>query len=225
MNNNSLIYAKNIRKNFHQGKKELPVLKGIDLQVQRGEALCILGSSGAGKSTLLHILGTLDTPSSGQVYFQGENLFLKTDDELASFRNKHLGFIFQFHHLLSEFTALENIMMPARIAGLSKAECQDRAKELIELMGLTDRSAHYPTEMSGGEKQRIAIARALMQSPDILLADEPTGNLDTANGNKIKDLFLDLQRRLNLTIIVITHDQNLARSFPRILQMKDGRWL
>lgn len=224
MSNEFLISAKNISKNFFQGEKELQVLKGIDLNVQQGEALCILGGSGAGKSTLLHILGTLDTPTAGNVYFKGENLFSKNDDDLAKFRNQHLGFIFQFHHLLSEFNALENIMMPARIYGESKQECKARAEDLLEQMGLSDRASHYPTELSGGEKQRIAIARALMQSPDILLADEPTGNLDSANGRVIRDLFLDLQRRLNLTIIVVTHDQKFASSFPKTLHMKDGVW-
>jgi len=224
MSNEFLISAKNISKSFFQGEKELQVLKGIDLNVQQGEALCILGGSGAGKSTLLHILGTLDTPSAGNVYFKGENLFSKNDEDLAKFRNKHLGFIFQFHHLLSEFNALENIMMPARIDGVSKQDCKARAEELLEQMGLSDRATHYPTELSGGEKQRIAIARALMQSPDIILADEPTGNLDSANGRVIRDLFLDLQRRLNLTIIVVTHDQKFASSFPKTLHMKDGVW-
>jgi len=224
MSNEFLISAKNISKSFFQGEKELQVLKGIDLNVQQGEALCILGGSGAGKSTLLHILGTLDNPSGGHVYFKGENLFIKNDEDLARFRNKHLGFIFQFHHLLSEFTALENIMMPARIDGASKQDCKKRAEELLDHMGLLERASHYPTELSGGEKQRIAIARALMQSPDIILADEPTGNLDSANGRVIRDLFLDLQRRLNLTIIVVTHDQKFANSFPKTLHMKDGVW-
>ncbi len=224
MSNEFLISAKNISKSFFQGEKELQVLKGIDLNIQQGEALCILGGSGAGKSTLLHILGTLDTPSGGNVYFKGENLFTKNDEDLAKFRNKHLGFIFQFHHLLSEFNALENIMMPARIDGESKQDCKKRAEELLDHMGLLDRATHYPTELSGGEKQRIAIARALMQSPDIILADEPTGNLDSANGKVIRDLFLDLQKRLNLTIIVVTHDQKFASSFPKTLHMKDGVW-
>ncbi len=225
MINDYLISAKNIRKNFFQGSKELEVLKGIDLNVQQGEALCILGGSGAGKSTLMHILGTLDSPSGGNVYFKGDDLFAKSDEDLAKFRNKHLGFIFQFHHLLSEFNALENIMMPARISGESKQDCKQRALDFLGQMGLSDRASHYPTELSGGEKQRIAIARALMQSPDIILADEPTGNLDSANGNVIRDLFLDLQRRLNLTIIVVTHDQKFANSFPKTLHMKDGLWV
>ena len=186
--------------------------------------MCILGGSGAGKSTLLHILGTLDTPSGGNVYFKGENLFTKNDEDLAKFRNKHLGFIFQFHHLLSEFNALENIMMPARIDGESKQDCKKRAEELLDHMGLLDRASHFPTELSGGEKQRVAIARSLMQSPDIILADEPTGNLDSANGKVIRDLFLDLQKRLNLTIIVVTHDLKFASSFPKTLHMKDGIW-
>ncbi len=224
MSNSFLMSAKQITKVFHQGDKNLRVLKGVDLNVHRGEALCILGSSGAGKSTFLHILGTLDSPTSGHVFFNGENLFLKNEKELANFRNKHLGFIFQFHHLLSEFNALENIMMPARIAGDSKSACKQRAEDLLGLMGLSDRATHFPSELSGGEKQRIAIARALMQKPDILLADEPTGNLDSDNGERIKNLFLKLQRELNLTIIVVTHDQNFAQSFPRVLKMKDGLW-
>lgn len=184
-----LIQAKGVKKVYSHGGNQLTVVQGIDLMVHRGDALCILGPSGAGKSTLLHMLGGLDKPSLGQVIYQNENLFKKTDDELAHFRNRSVGFVFQFHHLLKEFTALENVAMPARIGGVPHREARRRAEELLGRLGLSDRKTHYPTELSGGEQQRVAIARALVQKPEVLMADEPTGNLDTENSRNIQKLF------------------------------------
>jgi lipoprotein-releasing system ATP-binding protein len=206
------------------GAARLEVLRGIDLAVGAGEAACIVGSSGAGKSTLLHILGALDRPTLGKVFFKGEDLTRKTDAELADFRNRSLGFVFQFHHLLAEFTALENAMMPCRIGGLSVAESRAAAEELLEALGLRERMSHYPSELSGGEQQRVAIARALVRKPEVLMADEPTGNLDTVNGARIQDLFFELKERLRLTLVVVTHDAAFAQRFPRVLRMRDGLW-
>ena len=220
-----LLSARGIYMAFNQGVNQLQVLRGIDLDIYKGEALCIVGASGAGKSTLLHILGTLERPTEGELYYKGDDLLTQSDEELAKFRNKTLGFVFQFHHLLSEFTALENIMMPVRIGGGSARRARDKAEELISIMGLTDRKHHYPSELSGGEKQRIAIARALVQEPEILLADEPTGNLDTENDRMVQDLFFELKDKFGLTLLVVTHDTHFAARFPRVLTMQDGRWL
>lgn len=219
-----LLSAHGLQKAFAQGAEKLEILKGIDLDVYAGEAVCIVGASGAGKSTLLHLLGALDRPTLGRVYYKGEDLLAKSDEDLARFRNKAIGFVFQFHHLLSEFNALENIAIPARIGGMNKREAMARAEELLSLMGLSDRATHFPAELSGGEKQRVAIARALVQKPEVLLADEPTGNLDTENGRKIQDLFFDLKRQLGLTLLVVTHDHQFAARFPRTLTLKDGLW-
>jgi len=203
---------------------QLEVLKGIDLGIHSSEAVCIVGASGAGKSTLLQILGTLDRPTSGRVLYKGQDLSAKTDEELATFRNKELGFVFQFHHLLSEFTALENVMLPARIGGMSEKAAREQALELLKTLGLSDRKEHFPSELSGGEQQRVAVARALVQRPKILLADEPTGNLDTENSRHIQELFFDFKRRLGLTLVVVTHDVGFASRFPRRLTLKDGHW-
>ncbi len=219
-----LLEAQCITKSYPMGSSHLEVLRGIDLKIHRGEALCIMGSSGAGKSTLLHILGTLDQPSLGKVLFKGLDLTKKTDQELALFRNHSMGFVFQFHHLLSEFKAVENVMMPCRISGLSAKESRRRAESLLDVLGLHERAEHYPSEMSGGEQQRLAIARALVRKPEVLFADEPTGNLDTQNAEKIQALFFDLKERLGLTLVVVTHDSNFAQKFPRILSMRDGLW-
>ncbi|MCB0342631.1 MAG: ABC transporter ATP-binding protein [Pseudobdellovibrionaceae bacterium] len=219
-----LIQAKGVKKVYSHGGNQLTVVQGIDLMVHRGDALCILGPSGAGKSTLLHMLGGLDKPSLGQVIYQNENLFKKTDDELAHFRNRSVGFVFQFHHLLKEFTALENVAMPARIGGVPHREARRRAEELLGRLGLSDRKTHYPTELSGGEQQRVAIARALVQKPEVLMADEPTGNLDTENSRNIQKLFFELKEQMGLTLVVVTHDQNFASLFPRQMTLKDGRW-
>ncbi len=219
-----LIAAKDVAKFFQQGSDKLWVLKNLSLTVQAGDAVCIRGASGAGKSTLLHILGTLDRPSQGQVFYRGANLLTKTDDQLADFRNKKMGFVFQFHHLMSEFTALENVMMPCRIAGQSKSVAREKAEALLVELQLESRMTHYPNEMSGGEQQRVAIARALVQNPEILFADEPTGNLDTANGQRIQELFFELKARRGLTLIVVSHDVDFAKRFPRVLSLKDGQW-
>ncbi len=221
---NLLIEAQCVTKTYPMGTSRLEVLRGIDLKIEKSEALCIMGSSGAGKSTLLHILGTLDQPSLGKVLFKGMDLTKKSDQELAQFRNESMGFVFQFHHLLAEFTAIENVMMPCRIAGLSARESRRRAESLLDILGLVERSEHYPSEMSGGEQQRLAIARALVRKPEVLFADEPTGNLDTGNAEKIQSLFFDLKEKLGLTLVVVTHDPVFAKKFPRVLSMRDGLW-
>lgn len=220
----SILSAQCATKSYPMGAGRLEVLRGIDLEIERGEAVCIVGSSGAGKSTLLHILGTLDRPTLGKVFFRGVDLTRESDERLASFRNQSMGFVFQFHHLMSEFTALENVMMPGRIAGLSMRESRLQAELLLDQLGLAHRLNHYPSEMSGGEQQRVAIARALVRKPEVLFADEPTGNLDTENATRIQDLFFDLKEAMKLTLVVVTHDQAFAEKFPRVLRMKDGLW-
>ncbi len=219
-----MISARQVSKSFVQGSRELKILKGLSLELGEGDDVCILGSSGAGKSTFLHILGTLERPTSGQILYKGEDLFARSDDALAKFRNQTLGFVFQFHYLLSEFTALENVIMPGRIGGLDPQECKTRAERLLAMLGLTARSTHYPSEMSGGEQQRVAIARALLCQPAILLADEPTGNLDTQNAKLIQDLFFDLKREFKLTVVAVSHDTQFAARFSRQLKMADGVW-
>ena len=203
----------------------LDVLKGIDMTINKGEAVCIKGVSGAGKSTLLHILGTLDSPTLGKVFYKGEDLTKKSDDQLAEFRNRKMGFVFQFHHLLPELTALENVSLPARIGGDSKAVAQDKAKDFLKQLGLVNRMDHYPSELSGGERQRVAIARALIGQPEILFADEPSGNLDSQNGKMIQDLFFQLKEKMGLTLVVVTHDQEFANRFPKIFNIKDGQFI
>jgi lipoprotein-releasing system ATP-binding protein len=226
MNNlTPILETRKIRKVFKQGGRELEVLKGIDLKVFRGEAVCIMGASGAGKSTLLQILGTLDRPTSGELFFEGVSLLKKSDDELSTFRNKSMGFVFQFHHLMNEFTALENVMMPLQIAGLAQRDAELTSRKLLTFLGMQQRFGHHPKELSGGESQRVAIARALVSSPAVLFADEPTGNLDSINGQKIQDLFFELKEKLNLTLVVVSHDTDFARRFPKILQLRDGSWL
>jgi lipoprotein-releasing system ATP-binding protein len=217
----SLIKAVKIEKSYGT----LPILRGLDFEVYPGEAVCILGASGAGKSTFLHILGTLDRPTRGQVIWNGEDLSLKSDEDLSKLRNQRMGFVFQFHHLLQEFTALENVMIPGRIGGLTAAHCRARAVELLDLLGMSHRLAHYPSELSGGEQQRVSIARALFQRPQVLLADEPTGNLDTENSLRIQELFFDLKKKMNLTLIAVTHDTAFAMKFPRSVRMADGQWV
>ncbi|HMN67939.1 MAG TPA: ABC transporter ATP-binding protein [Bdellovibrionales bacterium] len=216
-----MIRASRIEKSYGQ----LQILKGLDFEVVQGEAVCILGASGAGKSTFLHILGTLDRPTRGTVTFAGEDLFAKNDAELSAFRSQKLGFVFQFHHLLSEFTAIENAMMPGRIVGQSVSDSRARAAALLDYLGLSHRLEHYPSELSGGEQQRVAIARALFHKPAVLLADEPTGNLDSENSQKIQDLFFRLKEEMGLTLVVVTHDQRFAQRFPRSVKMADGHWV
>jgi lipoprotein-releasing system ATP-binding protein len=224
MNNQLLFQASNIVRSYKQGTGELPILKGISLDLYSGDAMSIQGSSGAGKSTLLHILGTLDRPQSGELSFDGKDLVAMNDDELSHFRNDEMGFVFQFHHLISEFTALENVALPCRVAGESKKLAHQKAEDLLEILGLKDRLAHYPSQLSGGELQRVAIARALVRRPRLLLADEPTGNLDTLNSTRVQDLFFDLQTRFDLTMVIVTHDEQFARRFPRRQVIRDGLW-
>ncbi len=220
-----MLRASKIEKTFSQGGNDLHVLRGLDFEIHRGEAVCISGGSGAGKSTFLHILGTLDRPTKGQVSFNGENLFEQSDEQLARFRNEKIGFVFQFHHLLPEFSALENVMMPGRLARRSAAECRGRAESLLVQFGMKERLTHFPSELSGGEQQRVAIARSLFNAPQLLLADEPTGNLDSKNSRAIQDLFFQLRDEHQLTLIVVTHDQQFASRFPRQLKMADGHWI
>lgn len=217
-----ILSTKCITKTYNMERSRLEVLKGVDININQGDAVCIMGVSGAGKSTLLHILGTLDMPSLGKVYYKGEDLTRKSDDQLADFRNKKMGFVFQFHHLLPELNAVENVSLPARVGGMGKTESEEKAMKLLDLMGLKNRALHFPSELSGGERQRVAIARALVQNPEILFADEPSGNLDSENGKIIQDLFFQLQRDLGLTLIVVTHDQEFANRFPKLYKLKNG---
>jgi len=217
-----IVNAVNIHKNFMLGKREIPVLKGIDLKIHRGELLVIVGPSGVGKSTLLHILGALDRPSSGQVYISDTLIFEKSDKELANLRNRTVGFVFQFHHLLPEFTALENVAMPGFIAGHSRKSCLKKAESLLAEFNLQDRIDHKPSELSGGEQQRVAVARALMNDPHIILADEPSGNLDVKSGELLHDLLLKLSTEKNQTIVVATHNLELKKRAQRVVEMYDG---
>ena len=213
-----LIEAKDLHKSFGT----LEVLKGVNLSVQQGEILAIIGKSGAGKTTLLQILGTLDRPTSGQVRINGQDVFRLGEKDLATFRNRHIGFIFQFHQLLPEFTALENVMMPALIAGEARKVSQARAEQLLTDLGLRERLHHKPNALSGGEKQRVAAARALMMSPDVILADEPTGSLDEANKQELNRLLLHLREQYGQTIIIVTHDKDLTSIADRVVEMVDG---
>jgi lipoprotein-releasing system ATP-binding protein len=213
-----MIIAENINKSF--GK--LQVLKQVSLQINKGEVVSIVGSSGAGKTTLLQILGTLDKPDSGTVTINGTHVSGLRDSKLADFRNKHVGFVFQFHHLLPEFTALENVCIPAFIAGSSKKEAEEKAMELLSFFGLTERLHHKPSELSGGEQQRVSVARALINNPSVIFADEPSGNLDSANAKELHALFFSLREKFNQTFVIVTHNQELADMADRKLVMKDG---
>ncbi|MBT7652161.1 MAG: ABC transporter ATP-binding protein [Flavobacteriales bacterium] len=207
---------------IHKSFGDLEVLKGITINVAKGEVVSIVGASGAGKTTLLQILGTLDSPSYGELVISGQTVSNLSRTALANFRNKHIGFVFQFHRLLPEFTALENVMMPAWIAGVKDAVAKKRGMELLSELGLADREMHLPSELSGGEQQRVAVARALMNKPDVLLADEPSGNLDSENAGVLHDLFFELRDKLGLTVIIVTHNENLAARADRTLRMADG---
>lgn len=209
--------------NIYKSYGTLPVLQGVDIQINKGEIVSIAGSSGAGKSTLLHILGTLDNADKGEIFLNETNISQLKDKSLAAFRNKHIGFVFQFHHLLPEFTAVENICVPGWIAGKNTKELNERAMELLDFLNLTNRANHKPTELSGGEQQRVAVARALINNPAIVMADEPTGNLDSANAKELHDLFMDLRNRLQQTFLIVTHNEELAKLSDRILHMKDGK--
>lgn len=216
-----IIEAANIHKSFGT----LEVLKGVDLSVEKGEVVSIMGASGAGKTTLLQILGTLSTPDSGSLVIDGQDILKLKGDDLTCFRGRRIGFVFQAHHLLPEFTALENVMIPALIAGIRRKEAQNRAETLLKEVGLEARSGHKPSEMSGGEQQRVAIARALINEPAVLFADEPTGNLDSATKQEIHKLIFDLRDRLGQTTVIVTHDPELAALCDRTLTMRDGRFI
>jgi lipoprotein-releasing system ATP-binding protein len=213
-----ILQAENIYKKYGT----LEVLKGVSLQVKKGEIVSLVGPSGAGKSTLLHIVGTLDKPDSGTVKIDDKDVFSQNEKALSAFRNNSLGFIFQFHHLLPEFTAVENVCIPAFIAGKKKNDAQARAKELLNMLNLSHRFNHKPAELSGGEQQRVAVARALMNNPTIIMADEPSGNLDTNNARDLHKLFFELRVKLNQTFIIVTHNEELANMADRTVHMKDG---
>lgn len=213
-------------KNIHKFYGELEVLKGVDLEIKKGEIVAIVGPSGAGKTTLLQILGTLDQPAKNRnstLVMNANNLLELKDLSLSKFRNQHVGFIFQFHQLLPEFTALENVCIPAFIANTSRKEAQEKAQELLELLGLSDRINHKPNELSGGEQQRVAVARALINSPDVIFADEPSGNLDSTSANNLHELFFMLREKFNQTFVIVTHNQELANMADRKLEMQDGK--
>ncbi|RKD91693.1 ABC transporter ATP-binding protein [Mangrovibacterium diazotrophicum] len=214
-----MITAKNITKTFG----DLKVLKGIDLEIPAGKLYSIVGPSGAGKTTLLQILGTLSKPDSGEVHIHDKSVFALGEKQLAAFRNKEIGFVFQFHYLLPEFNALENVCIPAFIAKKGKKETEARAKELLNFLGLSHRLTHKPAELSGGERQRVAVARALINNPAVIMADEPSGNLDTQNRNDLHDLFFKLRDEFKQTLVIVTHDENFARQSDRIIRMRDGR--
>ena len=215
---NDMIEVKNIHKSFGT----LEVLKGVDLTVEKGEIVSIIGKSGAGKTTLLQIIGTLDKPDAGNVVIDGVDVFALKEKELADFRNRHIGFIFQFHQLLPEFNALENVMMPAMIARVPEKEAEKRAVQLLTELGMAERLTHKPNQLSGGEKQRVAAARAMMMSPDVILADEPSGSLDESNKNELHKLLLQMREQYGQTIIIVTHDKELAEISDRVIEMRDG---
>ena len=218
-----MIKVTDLHKSFSMGSYELPVLKGINLEIKRGELIAIVGASGAGKSTLLHIIGTLDKPSRGTVTIDGQDLFQLTETQQADFRNRRIGFVFQFHHLLPEFSALENVCIPGWLAGRKKNEVKEEAEKILIMLGLSDRMENKPNQLSGGEQQRVAVARALINMPDIVFADEPTGNLDSANATELHQLFFQLRKQFNQTFLIVTHNEELARLSDRVLHMKDGK--
>jgi lipoprotein-releasing system ATP-binding protein len=212
----------NLFKSFTRGPEVIEVLKGVDIEIGRGEGVAIVGASGTGKSTLLHLLGGLERPDKGEILYETGNICSMNDNAIATFRNKQIGFVFQFHFLLPEFSALENVMMPALVSSKKSEETSQKALHLLETVGLKDRISHKPGELSGGEQQRVAIARSLMMSPKVLLADEPTGDLDPATGQKIIDLFKELKNSIGITMIVVTHNMELAKSMDRIMILKGG---
>jgi len=212
-----------IGKNIYKRYGTLEVLRGVNLEIEKGEVVSIVGPSGCGKSTLLHILGTLDKPDIGQIAINNTSLSELNGNKLAAFRNKHIGFVFQFHHLLPEFTALENVCIPGWLAGRGKNEVKDEAEQLLKILGLVNRNENKPNQLSGGEQQRVAVARALINNPDIVFADEPSGNLDSANAQELHQLFFDLRKQFNQTFLIVTHNEELSQLSDRVLHMKDGR--
>ena len=210
-------------KNIYKRYGSLEVLRGVNLEINKGEVVAIVGPSGCGKSTLLHILGSLDKADMGEIVINNTALSLLWGNKLAAFRNKHIGFVFQFHHLLPEFTALENVCIPGWLAGRNKKEVRNKAEGLLKLLGLVDRNENKPNQLSGGEQQRVAVARALINNPDIVFADEPTGNLDSANAQELHQLFFDLRKQFNQTFLIVTHNEELSQLSDRVLHMKDGR--
>jgi lipoprotein-releasing system ATP-binding protein len=219
----ALVVANNVKKSFRHMGRTLEVLRGIDLEIHDGEIVGIVGPSGAGKSTLLHCMGTLDVPTSGSIRLAGEEVTRLNGARLAELRNRTVGFVFQFHHLLPEFNALENVIMPGLVRGLPRREIEPRARALLEEVGLRDRALHRPGELSGGEQQRVALARAIVLEPRILLADEPTGNLDSATSAQMHELFFAINRQRGTTIVVVTHNAALAASMPRVVALRDGQ--
>ena len=217
-----IISVRGLSKSFRMGNTEVAVLRGIDLDIPKGEMLSIVGASGVGKSTLLHVIGALDKPTSGQVIYDGRDVFSMSNGELATFRNRNVGFVFQFHHLLPEFSALENVLIPSMIGGMEPKEAKQRAEALLEEVGLSGRLTHRPGELSGGEQQRVAIARALMTEPKVILADEPTGNLDTHTAQSVHELLKKLNHEKGLTSIIVTHNEKLAEMGDRTVRMVDG---
>jgi lipoprotein-releasing system ATP-binding protein len=218
-----LVPADNVKKSFYHMGRTLEVLRGINLTIEEGEIVAVVGQSGAGKSTFLHCMGTLDLPSSGSIKIAGEELTTMSGNRLAELRNRTIGFVFQFHHLLPEFNALENVLMPGLIQGRSKREMEPRAHKLLDEVGLSDRALHRPGELSGGEQQRVALARALVLDPKLVLADEPTGNLDSRTSQQIHDLFFAINKQRRTTIVVVTHNLTLASNMPRVITLKDGK--
>ena len=217
------IKATDLSKSFQKDGSRIEILKSLDFEIAAGESVAILGASGAGKSTLLHILGTLDHPSSGSLFINGEDVFKFNEQKLAELRNRKIGFVFQFHHLLPEFSSLENVMMPALIGGIPKKEALRRAEFVLNEVSLGDRITHKPGELSGGEQQRVAVARAVIMEPDLILADEPTGNLDTETGERVQEVLINLNRKLGITLIVVTHNQLLAERLDRSIGLRDGK--
>ena len=218
-----MIEAMDIYKSFRIAERELVILKGLTISIQKGEMLAVVGASGVGKSTFLHLLGALDRPTSGKIFFEGTDLFARSDRELAEFRNKKIGFVFQFHHLLPEFTALENTMMPGLVRRMERGKIEGMAREALTAVGLSERLFHKPGQLSGGEQQRVAIARALVLRPDLILADEPTGNLDTHTSDEVFSLLKDLNRRSGITFVLVTHNEKLSAQADRVARMVDGK--
>ena len=223
MNDAPILIAQNVHKTYIMGERRLEVLRGVSLSVQRGEFLALRGASGAGKSTLLHLIGGLDSPDAGEIFFKNQNLAKFSEGELTQFRNRRVGFVFQAYHLLPELTALENVCLPARVARISAAPAEKRGRDLLSRVGLKERTEHKPSELSGGEQQRVAIARALVNEPELLLADEPTGNLDSHTGGEIIELLKKLSVENHMTLIIATHDAKVAAHAQRVIELADGR--